>query len=52
MSRLLSTSCASGLGSDAVEEFQDVAQVDPFILIFGRLGLSLGLGGVMSVVKK
>jgi hypothetical protein len=47
MSGLLSTSCTSGLSSNTVEEFQDVAQVDLCILMFGRLGLTVGLGPVM-----
>jgi hypothetical protein len=47
MSRLLSTSCTSGLNSNTAEEFQDVAQVDLCILVFERFGLSVGLAGVM-----
>jgi hypothetical protein len=47
MTGLLSTSCTSGLSSNTLEEFQDVAQVDLCILMFAPLGLSVGLSGVM-----
>jgi hypothetical protein len=49
MRGLLSTDCTSRLNSNIVEQFQDVAQVDLCILVFGRLGLSMGLGGMMSL---
>jgi hypothetical protein len=47
MTGLLYTTSTSDLGSNTVEKFQDVAQVELCILMFGRLGVSVGLAGVM-----